>query len=113
MSIEVTARHMDMKASLKEYAEGKAEEIMDEFPRIEYVHVILDKEKHRNTAEIFVQARRHARLEAKETSKDMHASIDAAMHKIEKRLRKLTEKSHDHKTVMKRTESARTKGLKA
>ena len=101
MSIEVTVRHMDVKGNIQEYARSKAEMIVDEFPKVEYVHVILDVEKHRNIAEVFVQSKKHVRLESKEASSDMKASIDIAIGKVEKQLRKHLDKAHDHKTAMK------------
>ena len=102
MAIEVTVRHMDKKGNLQDYAQRKAEMIVEEFPKIEYVHVILDVERHRNIAEVFVQSKKHVRVEAKESSDDMIASIDIAINKAEKQLRKLSDRLHDHKTVMKK-----------
>ena len=87
--------------NLQEYARGKAEMIVEEFPKVEYVHVILDVEKHRNIAEVFVQSKKHVRVEAKEASDDMKVSIDVATAKVEKQLRKLSERAHDHKPAMK------------
>lgn len=102
MSIEVTVRHMDKNGNLQEYARRKAEMLVEEFPKVEYVHVTLDVEKHRNIAEVFAQSKKHVRVEAKEVSDDMIASIDIAVNKLEKQLRKLSDRSHDHKTVMKK-----------
>lgn len=107
MSIEVTVRHMDAKGNVQEYARRKAEMLMEEFPKVEYVHVILDLEKHRQIAEVFAQAKRHVRVDAREMSDDMIASIDKAVAKVEKQLRKLSDKLHDHKTVMKKSEKKR------
>lgn len=104
MSIEVTVRHMDKKGNLQDYARRKAEMLIEEFPKVEYVHVILDVEKHRNIAEVFVQSKKHVRVEAKEVADDMIASIDLAVNKVEKQLRKVSDKSHDHKTAMKKAE---------
>jgi len=102
MSIEVTVRHMDKKGNLQEYAKRKAEMLIEEFPKVEYVHVILDVEKHRNIAEVFAQSKKHVRVEAKEDSDDMIASIDIAVAKLEKQLRKVADRSHDHTTAKKK-----------
>jgi putative sigma-54 modulation protein len=104
MSIEVTVRHMDAKGGLQDYARRKAEMLVEDFPKVEYVHVILDVEKHRNIAEVLAQAKKHVRVEAKEMSDDMKASIDIAVDKVERQLRKLADRAHDHKTVMKKAE---------
>lgn len=96
MSIEVTARHMSAPGA-KEYAYEKAEGLVDQFPRIEHVHVILDVEKHRYEAEIVIQAKNHIRVEAKETTDDMWAAIDVAVDRAERQLRKLRDKIQDHR----------------
>ena len=96
MSIEVTTRHMNAPGA-KEYANEKAEKLVELFPRIEHVHIILDVEKHRYEAEVGVQAKNHIRVEASETSDDMWASIDVASDRAEKQLRKLRDKVQDHR----------------
>lgn len=107
MPIEITARHMDATASIQESAKTRAQVILDEFPKVEHVHVILDVEKHRKIAEIVVQVKRVGKLEAQESSDSMGASLDLAVEKIEKQLRKLTDKQHDHHPAMKQSEAER------
>lgn len=97
MSIEVTVRHMHGAPEAKSYAESKAERLMELFPRIEHIHVILDVEKHRQEAEILVQAKNHIRVEASETSDDLVNSVDVAFERAERQLRKLREKIQDHR----------------
>lgn len=97
MSIEITARHMDGAPEAKTYAEEKAEKLMELFPRVEHIHVILDVEKHRQEAEIVVQAKNRIRVEASETSDDLINSVDVAFERAEKQLRKLREKIQDHR----------------
>jgi len=97
MSIEITARHMNSAPEAKAYAEEKATRLMDIFPRVEHIHVILDVEKHRHEAEIVIQAKNHIRVEASETSDDLVNSVDVAFERAEKQLRKLREKVQDHR----------------
>ena len=104
MAIEVTARHMNATQEVQNYARQKAEAIAEDFPKVEHVHVILDVEKHRCLASVFVQAKRHVRVEAQESSDRMITSIDMAMEKMEKQLSRLRDKTHDHKPAMKKTE---------
>jgi len=104
MAIEITARHMNATQEVQKYAHQKAEEILQDFPRVEHIHVIMDVEKHRNLASVFVQAKNHIRAEASESSDRMITSIDLAMEKMQKQLRREREKGHDHKPAMKRTE---------
>lgn len=97
MAVEVTARHMNASEEIQDYARGKGGGLVAEFPRIEHVHVIMDIEKHRHIAEVVVQARRHVRVEAKEESDNMRVSVDRAVEKVEKQLRRLVDKVHNHR----------------
>lgn len=94
MAIEVTGRHIDISDTMKRYAENKAMELDRNFPRLENIHVIMDVEKFRHLAEVLVQGA-HLRVEAKETTDDMYASIDAAFEKAERQIRRLRRKIQD------------------
>lgn len=97
MSMEITARHMVGADSAKHYAQERSEKLMEQFPGIEHIHVILDVEKHRHEAEVVVQAKNHVRVEAAESSDAMANSIDVAFERTEKQLRKVREKIQDHR----------------
>ena len=97
MSIEITARHMNSTPEAKAYAQEKSEKLMELFPRIEHIHVIMDVEKHRQEAEVVVQAKNHVHVEASETSDDLVNSLDVAFERAERQLRKLREKVQDHR----------------
>ena len=104
MSIEVTVRHKGVENDMQEYAKGRAEAIVAEFPRIEHVHLILDKEKHLSLAEMIVQAGGHIRVEAAESDENMRLSIDSAVGKVEKQLRRQMDKMQDHRSAKKYSE---------
>ena len=97
MSIEITARHMEGAPEAKAHAQEKAVKLLEAFPRVEHIHVILDIEKHRQMAEVVVQAKNHIHVEASETSDDLVNSVDVAFERAEKQLRKLREKVQDHR----------------
>lgn len=107
MSIEITARHMDAPEKLQEYVNNKAQFLIEEFPRVEHIHAVLDHEKHRYMAEVFAQGKKHIKVDASEISDNILFSVDKAFEKIEKQLRKLVDKVHDHKIVMRHVEQAR------
>lgn len=104
MAVEVTARHMEDSSKVQRHAGHKAEELAEEFQGIEHVHVVLDVQKHNNIASVAVQARRHVRAEAAETSDNMFTSIDLAVEKVARQLRRRLDKIQDHKPAMKHTE---------
>jgi putative sigma-54 modulation protein len=101
MSVEVTARHLNTVGDVQDYARQRGERLREEFPRVEHVHIILNVEKYRQIAEVVVQAKNHGRMESAEDSDNLRVSVDRAVEKVEKQLRKLTEKVHDHKAAMK------------
>ncbi len=96
MSIEITARHMNAPEA-KAHANERAEHLLEEFPRIENIHVILDVEKHLCKAEFVVLAKNHIHIEASESDKEMTVAIDGAFDHSEKQLRKLRDKVQDHR----------------
>jgi putative sigma-54 modulation protein len=97
MSVDVTARHMHASDPLQNYARAKGEKLIDEFPRVEHVHIILDREKRRNIVEIVVQAKNRIRVEAEESSENVRAAVDLATDKAEKQLRRLRDKVQEHR----------------
>lgn len=109
MPIEVTARHRSATSRIQDYARAMAEELLDEFPRIEHIHVILDVERHLSTAEVVLQGRGHVRIESEAKSGNMMASINVAIDKAEKQMRRIRKKVTHHKGAMKphEVESAR------
>ena len=98
MQISVTVRHMESTDAIRDYATEKVERDLSCFTRIESIHVILDVEKYRHSADIVVQAKNHIRVDAREESDDMYVSVDRAVDKAEKQLRKLRDKVQDHKS---------------
>ena len=98
MQINVTCRHMDPTDTIRQFAQEKIESQLADFPRVQTVHVIMDVEKYRHIAEVVVHAKNHIHIEAKEVSDDMYVSIDKAVEKVAKQLRRLRDKVTDHKT---------------
>ena len=44
MSIEVTVRHLEISSTLQAYAHDKASRLIEKFPPIEFVRVVLEKD---------------------------------------------------------------------
>ncbi len=101
MAIEITSRHVELPGMIQDYARDKSQSLLDEFPRLEHVHMILDAQRHSNIAELVVQGKNRIRVEADDKADDIRTAIDAATHKVEKQLRKLRDKVTDHKVKAK------------
>jgi putative sigma-54 modulation protein len=97
MQISITARHMEVTDAIRDYCHDKIVDALSDFPRTVSVHLILDVEKYRHIAEVVLHGVHHADVEAKAESDDMYASIDSAMEKAMRQLRKLRDKIVDHK----------------
>lgn len=110
MPVEVTARYRGVTEDVQKYARDRGQAIAEEFPKIEHIHIILNMEKHLSIAEVTVQASNHVRVEAEEAGENMRASIDAAMEKASRQLRKHREKVRNYRAAKKHSEAERTGG---
>ncbi len=92
MPIEITARHLSISKDLQDFAREKATQLTVEFPPIEFVHVVLDEQRHQFIAEVVVQIKAQAQVEARETCDNLRAAIDLACTKVETQLRRHRDK---------------------
>ncbi len=96
MHITITFRHLETTDLLKTHIEEKLEKFKKYLIHPVEAHVILSVEKFRHQCEITLSARNfHAT--AIETNHDMTTSIDKAVHKIERQVKKHKEILKNHK----------------
>ncbi len=95
MQMNITFRHVDPIDSLKNYAQEKVERVNKYLDRATDAHVVLSVERHLHRADITIHSGRYV-LRGKEQSEDMYASIDLAMDKIERQLRRYKDKIKHH-----------------
>lgn len=95
MTIEVTIRHQEASAWVKEYAQARAERLAEQFPKVESVHVVIDVQRHLYEAEFIVQQKGMTTVGAKELAGNARAVIDTAAARAEKQLRKWRRKRVD------------------
>jgi len=88
MTIEVTIRHLDNTQGLKDYAEKRAAKLVEQFPEVESVHVIVDMQRHLYESEFIVQQKGMTAVGAKEHAVNARAVIDTAAARAESQLRK-------------------------
>jgi len=106
MNINITARHAEISEEMKAHVHAKLSSVLDDYPNIEHVHVILDIQKFRHSIEVVVQAKRHKHIEARDESDDMYCSIDRVADKLNRQLRRDREKVVDHKAPKHRVKLA-------
>ncbi len=98
MQVNITFRHLDPTEALKAHARGKVEHIQTYIDRPSEAHVVLYVENLEHKADINLKAGPFL-LRGRAKSNDMYASIDAAAERIERQLKKHTEKLKSHKAV--------------
>lgn len=91
MQLIVTGRHIDVTEPMKRYAREKLSRIMRDRPHINEVHVIMDVEKYRHRVDLTVRGK-NLNLFCREETPDMYASIDGALAKLERQLRRYRER---------------------
>jgi putative sigma-54 modulation protein len=95
MQINITFRNLAASEALKDYAREKVERVNKYLDRAGEGHVVLSLERHLHHADITIHAGPFL-LRGREKSEDMYASIDLAMDKIERQLRRYKEKLKHH-----------------
>ena len=95
MQMNITFRHIDPIDSLKNYAREKVDRVNKYLDTSTEAHVVLSLERHLHHADIRIQSGTYI-LRGREKSEDMYASIDLAMDKIERQLKRYKEKLKSH-----------------
>ena len=96
MEIDISGRHFQVTAPLKEYIAQKVKKLDKYSLKIESVHVILGVQKFINTAEITLLGK-SLRVTAKTDSADMYAAFDNCLGVIQLQLGRQHDRVKDHK----------------
>jgi putative sigma-54 modulation protein len=96
MQTAITFRNLDATEAIKAYARAKVERAEKYVDKKCEAHVVLALEKHQHLAEITLHTGTFF-LHGRERSEDMYASIDLAMDKIERQLKRFKEKLKSHR----------------
>lgn len=100
MRISFTARHYKAPDRLKSYAEKKVRRLKKYYDGIIECEIVLDFEKQTQIAEISIKVYGQ-KLVVVEKTEDIYKSIDRAVDKLERRVKKYKQKlrSHNHEKV--------------
>lgn len=91
MKLTITGRHIDITDAIRSYAEEKVQKL-DRFDKISRVQLTMNAEGDRQIAELIVSAPPGKQIVITEQTQDMYASIDKAIDRLERQLRKHKEK---------------------
>lgn len=96
MQLHITGRHVEITDGIREHIYAKIERSLSGLTRVQDVQVVLELQKRTHTAEVIVKGKNHIHLEAEGASENMYTSIDQAIDKVERQLRRLRDKVQDH-----------------
>jgi len=99
MQLSTTFRHMEASQAVREYSKEKLEKIRKYFHKEPIsAHAVYSVERgFHHVADINITLPSGLVINAKETTEDMYSSIDLAVARIERQVRKWKEKIRDHK----------------
>jgi putative sigma-54 modulation protein len=102
MEIDLTGRHVEITDALRSHIEKKLKKL-ESRDEVINVRVVLSVEKYRQFAEITISGRNNAKFHSHEATDDMYASVDKAIEKVERQIKRHTSKKRSAK---RRKESA-------
>lgn len=95
MQINLTGHHIDITDSLRNYVNEKMGKLERHFDKVSNTHVILSVEKDTHKAEATVHMSGND-IFAEAHEKDMYASIDGLVDKLDRQVKKHKEKLKNH-----------------
>lgn len=96
MKIKITGRHMELTDALRSYVEHALSKLEAHFDKVLLADVVLEVQKLQQIAEINLNVN-GMRIHSKEATEDMYASVDTAIDKLEKQIRKFKGRIKRHK----------------
>ncbi len=97
MNISTTSRHYELPTALKDYAEGKVQNLKKYFDHIVNARLIFSLERYRHKVEITLHVNGKDFVGIEETD-DMYVSVDRSIEKLERQLKKHKEKIKNRKS---------------
>jgi len=94
MKLKVTGKKLEITDGIRDHLTDKVSKTITNLDETTDVHITLSVEKHRHFAEITLKTK-GITLHSHEETKDLYASIDKALEKMEKQLRKHRDKAKE------------------
>jgi len=96
MRLKITGRHMDITPALKDYVETRFGRLDRYGLKVESLEVVLGVEKLQHKAEAIGTVNGKS-VQAKTSTPEMYATIDALVNRVDTQLRKWKERLASHK----------------
>ncbi len=95
MSVELTVRHAEINDKVQAFAREKGDMLVQEFPLIEHVKIVLDKDGPQYVAAFAVQGGQANTVESDARGDDFMSAISSAAEKAYVQLRKHAQKRQE------------------
>ena len=92
MKLTVTGRNIEITDGIRNHLNDKMDKTIADLGEAADVHVALSVEKHRHFAEVTVKTKGFT-LHSQDETDDLYTSMDKALEKMEKQIRKNKEKA--------------------
>lgn len=86
MIVTISARHMDVTPSLRDYAQQKATKLQKYYDRLQEIEVVFDAGKDNVKVEMIVNAEHKGMFVANHGEGGAYLCVDACVHKLERQL---------------------------
>lgn len=97
MQVAVTARHLDITDSMKNYAEEKTGKLARYYDRIDQIEVLLDRESLQYRVEVVVHTDHAQTFVGHVDAGNFHEAVDLVSDKMERQILKHKEKLRNRK----------------
>jgi len=96
VQIKISTRHGHLSEEHQEHIREKAGKLLQIFPRIMMIEVLVDIKDDEKLVEFLVSAEHKHDFVASERNKDLLTAVDLVLAKLESQVRKYKEKVQDH-----------------
>jgi putative sigma-54 modulation protein len=100
--MKITGRHMDVTPALKKYIRTRFERLERYDASLDRLEIVLSVTKLQHTAEV-VCSIKGKRFQAKTSTREMYATIDQLVDRLDRQIRKFKERLVEHKGRNKRS----------
>ena len=97
MTIQITGKNLDVGDALREYAQDRVEDMLDKYVGRSFPgHVRIEKNKNEFSTNCSVDLWSGLSLHSHGESDNPHTSVDLALERLDKRLRRYKSRLRDH-----------------
>ncbi|MFA5687966.1 MAG: ribosome-associated translation inhibitor RaiA [Kiritimatiellales bacterium] len=95
MKVYITGRQVEITDAIRDHIYDKVERTLTAFPRVEDVRIVIELQKLLHRTDVVVTGK-DLHVEASSSDENLFKSIDDALIRMERQLRKLREKMISH-----------------